>query len=128
MSAGGKSKASQVLLGDPAPEPVRTYKDRVFDAAVELAIGSDKFRRALLKKLNGLSETKQGGNEPISKHDTQSVRFVVCLIINHHKQIRDEGWKKKSHVTAAIKRAAEILGITPGQAKSRYYASEKFPD
>jgi hypothetical protein len=128
MSAGGKSKASQVLLGDPAPEPMRPYKDRVFDAAVELAIGSDKFRRALLKMLNGLSETKQGGNEPISKHDTQSVRYVVDLIITHHKQTRGVGWKEKSQKLKAIDAAAKLLGISYGQAKSRYYASEKFPD
>ncbi len=125
-------KASQMLLGDPvpdqSPEANRTYQERVFDAAVELSIKSDKFRRDLLKKLKGLSETKKKGTLPTPKFERQHVRFAVELIINSHKQTRGEGWKKKAQITEAIKEAAKLLGITKKQATDRYYSSEKFPD
>lgn len=132
MTTGeAKASASEMLLGRQSPTPpapVAPNENRVFDAAVELAMTNDKFRRDLLKKLKGLSETKKRGNPSTPKHDIQHVRFAVDLIVSYHKQTRGEGWKKKTLVTEAINEAAKLLGLTKKQATSRYYASEKFPD
>lgn len=95
--------------------------DSVFVQAVELAILNDDFRLRLQRKMQELAETRKPGRREVQPYKIEMVKNTITLIQHFYANQRCQDWKAKVTTTNAIKKAAEILEITEGQAKGWFY-------
>lgn len=96
-------------------------RERVFDAAVSLAIADEAFRKRLAAKLKGLGEQRPRRATPAVEF--QHVATATELLWRNFAGTRRDAHRLKT--PRLFSEIARIVGISPTQARDRYYKAKK---